>query len=72
MPIFPVIAARYLSLDSKKWLIGNSMSGRSHKNWDKNLASCQPRVVPVYVGKDKNRKNPLRQMQNVSDEPWML
>ncbi len=48
------------------------MSDKTHKNWDKNLALCRPCVDPVSVGKDKNRKNPLRRMQNVSCEPWTL
>ena len=30
------------------------------------------RFAPVSVGRDKNRKNPLRRMQNVSYEPWTL
>ena len=39
------------------------MSGKTHKNWDKNLTLCRPRVAPVSVGEDTNQKNPLRWMQ---------
>ena len=49
------------------------MSGKTHKNWGgKKPCPVSARVAPVSVGKDKNRKNPLCRMQNVSYEPWTL